>query len=164
MNRLFAMIATSTLAALLLIASLLVSGFSSPLTWLTIAAWAIADTALVFTVVGDVRARQRNAGAAAARTPAERRAAAHLAESIDSLVAARMAAPGASVVLLSPGPNKIAVIKVLRQHLNTGLREAKDLVEATGAGPAVVALGLKPEAAARLLRELHEAGARAELR
>lgn len=164
MNRLLAMLAASSLATVLFVASFLVSGISSPLTWLTIAAWAVADSALVFTVVGSVRARQRHADATAAHTPAERRAAAHLAESIDSLVAARMAAPGASLVLVSPGPNKIAVIKVLRQHLDTGLREAKDLVDAAGPGPAVVALGLKPEAAGRLLRELHEAGARAELR
>lgn len=165
MNRLFAMVAISTLATLLFVASFLVNGISSPLTWLTIAAWTVADSALVATIVGQVRTGQRSARAAGAgHTPAERRAAASLAESIDSLVAGRTGVPGTSVVLLSSGPNKIAVIKVLREELNTGLREAKDLADAADTGPAVLAAGLAPENAGRLLRELQGAGAHAEIR
>lgn len=165
MNRLLAMVATSTLATLLFVASFLLNGFSSPLTWLTIAAWTAADTALVAAMVGHARSGQRSARPArAAHTPAERRAAASLVQSIGSVVAGASAVPGGSVVLLSPGHNKIALIKVLREELNTGLREAKDLADAADSGPAVVAAGLTPEHAGRLLRELQDAGAHAEIR
>jgi ribosomal protein L7/L12 len=161
------MVAVSGLATLLFVASFLVNGIESPLTWATIAVWAVADTALVATMVGDTQAKRRSTSSVAkARPPAERRAAAELLENINALAAERLAntPAGATVVLVHTGRNKIAVIKALREALHTGLKEAKDLADAADRSPAVVATGLGRAEAERLLRELHAAGARAEIR
>ena len=60
------------------------------------------------------------------------------------------------VVLDGFGDNKIAVIKVVRQATGLGLKEAKDLVEGV---PSKVKEGLSKEDAAKLKKELEEAGA-----
>ena len=65
------------------------------------------------------------------------------------------------VVLTAAGEKKIQVIRVVRVHTGLGLKEAKDLVEGA---PAVVKAALPTEDAERLLRELREQGATAELR
>lgn len=58
------------------------------------------------------------------------------------------------------GKNKIAVIKVLREALGLGLKEAKDLADAAGPGrPVDVAIGRSPDQAARLADELRRTGA-----
>ncbi len=166
MNRLIALAAVSALATLLFVASFLLKGIESPLTWATIAAWAVADTALVATMVGQTRTNHRpTPQVAKGRPPGERRAAADLAEMIELVMAQRSTdiATGTTVVLLATGRNKIAVIKVLREALQTGLREAKELADAADRSPAIVATGLGPAEAERLLRELHAAGARAEV-
>lgn len=166
MNRLLAMVAVSGFATVLFVVSFLVNGIESPLTWATIAVWVVADTALVATMVGQTRATQdARRPAAQRRGPAERRAAAQLSGALGSVIAERSAdgPPGTSVVLLENGRNKIAVIKALKDELKTGLRQAKELADSADGGPAIVATGLGPADAERLLRELHAAGARAEI-
>ena len=55
------------------------------------------------------------------------------------------------------GPNKIMVIKVIRDHTKLGLKEAKDITESA---PCVVGEHLDGAASERLRRDLREAGAR----
>ncbi len=54
------------------------------------------------------------------------------------------------------GANKIAVIKVVRELLGLGLKEAKDLVEAV---PAKIKENATKEEAAEIKKKLEEAGA-----
>jgi large subunit ribosomal protein L7/L12 len=56
------------------------------------------------------------------------------------------------------GPNKINVIKAVRELTNLGLREAKDLVESA---PVAVQEGIAKEAAEETKKRLEEAGATA---
>lgn len=65
-----------------------------------------------------------------------------------------------NVLLKDGGSQKIQVIKVLREALGLGLKEAKDL---TDAAPKVVKEGLKKEEAEELKKKLTDAGATAEL-
>ena len=60
------------------------------------------------------------------------------------------------VVLENFGANKINVIKVVRAATALGLKEAKDLVEGA---PSKIKEGLSKEDAAKLKKELEEAGA-----
>jgi large subunit ribosomal protein L7/L12 len=60
------------------------------------------------------------------------------------------------VVLEGFGDQKIGVIKVVRSATGLGLKEAKDLVEGV---PSTVKEGLSKEDAAKLKKELEEAGA-----
>lgn len=66
-----------------------------------------------------------------------------------------------NVILKEIGPNKISVIKVVREVTTLGLKEAKELVEAA---PKVVKEGATKEEAAALKAKLEEAGAVAEVR
>jgi large subunit ribosomal protein L7/L12 len=61
-----------------------------------------------------------------------------------------------AVVLESFGDQKIGVIKVVRSATGLGLKEAKDLVEGV---PSKVKEGVSKEEAAKLKKELEEAGA-----
>jgi large subunit ribosomal protein L7/L12 len=61
-----------------------------------------------------------------------------------------------TVVLESFGDQKIGVIKVVRGATGLGLKEAKDLVEGV---PSKVKEGVSKEDAAKLKKELEEAGA-----
>ncbi len=65
------------------------------------------------------------------------------------------------VVLAATGSNKVGVIKVVRAATNLGLKEAKDLVESA---PTPIKEGIKKEEAAKLKKELEEAGATVELK
>jgi large subunit ribosomal protein L7/L12 len=60
------------------------------------------------------------------------------------------------VVLEGFGDKKIGVIKVVRAITNLGLKEAKDLVEGV---PSNVKEGVSKEEAAKIKKELEEAGA-----
>ena len=60
------------------------------------------------------------------------------------------------VILENFGANKINVIKVVRTATGLGLKEAKDLVEGA---PSKVKEGVSKEDAAKLKKELEEAGA-----
>jgi len=66
-----------------------------------------------------------------------------------------------TVELTEAGAQKIAVIKVVKEVLSLGLKEAKDMVDAA---PSVVKDGLKKEAAEELKKKLEEAGAKVTLK
>lgn len=66
-----------------------------------------------------------------------------------------------NVELKATGGQKIAVIKVLREALGLGLKEAKDL---TDAAPKIVKEGVDKAAADELKKKLEEAGATVELK
>lgn len=85
--------------------------------------------------------------------------------------AAPVAAPSAAeekssfdVVLLAPGDKKIEVIKVVRDVSGKGLKEAKDLVDATATGPQMIKEGAKKEEAEDLKKKFEAAGAKVELK
>ncbi len=65
-----------------------------------------------------------------------------------------------NVLLKDGGGQKIQVIKVLREALGLGLKEAKDVVDAA---PKVAKEGMKKEEAEELKKKLEAAGATAEL-
>ncbi len=66
------------------------------------------------------------------------------------------------VVLSEVGPNKISVIKVVREIVpGLGLKEAKDLVESA---PASVLQGVNKEEADKAKGKLDEAGATADIK
>ncbi|MBI1364319.1 MAG: 50S ribosomal protein L7/L12 [Proteobacteria bacterium] len=92
-----------------------------------------------------------SAAAAVAAAPAAAGAAAAPAEEKDSF----------DVVLADAGANKINAIKVVRAITGLGLKEAKDLVEGA---PQVVKEGVSKDEAAKLKKELEEAGAKVELK
>lgn len=66
-----------------------------------------------------------------------------------------------AIHLKAAGDQKIQVIKVVREVLSLGLKEAKDLVDAA---PKMVKDGLKPEEAEDLKKKLEAAGATVELK
>lgn len=66
-----------------------------------------------------------------------------------------------SVVLISCGANKIAVIKEVRTITNLGLKEAKDLVDGA---PKTVKDGLPKAEAEEMKKKLEAAGATVELK
>ncbi len=65
------------------------------------------------------------------------------------------------VVMSSFGDNKVAVIKAVRTITGLGLKEAKDMVEGV---PATVKEGVSKEDADGILKQLEEAGAKAEVK
>ena len=66
-----------------------------------------------------------------------------------------------TVVLKEAGPNKINVIKVVREITGLGLKEAKDLVDSA---PKPVKEGVAQEEADKIKAQLEEAGATVELK
>jgi large subunit ribosomal protein L7/L12 len=88
-------------------------------------------------------------------------------------VAVAAAAPGAAgapvaeeqtefnVIMTSFGENKVGVIKAIRTITGLGLKEAKDLVEGV---PATVKEGVSKDEAAKIKKDLEEAGAKAEIK
>jgi len=64
-------------------------------------------------------------------------------------------------VLTDVGPNKILVIKAVRELTGLGLKEAKDLVDAA---PKAVKEGVTREEAEQVKEKMAEAGATAEIR
>lgn len=65
------------------------------------------------------------------------------------------------VTLREIGPNKINVIKAVREVTSLGLREAKELVESA---PTKVKEGITKDEAATLKAKLEEAGAKVEVK
>ncbi len=63
--------------------------------------------------------------------------------------------------LTDGGATKIAVIKVVKEALALGLKEAKDLVDAA---PSMLKEGMKKEDAEKLKKQLEEAGAKLTLK
>ena len=66
-----------------------------------------------------------------------------------------------SVILISGGDKKINVIKEVRTITGLGLKEAKDLVEAGGKA---VKEGVNKDEAAKLRKQLEDAGAKVEVK
>lgn len=69
-----------------------------------------------------------------------------------------------NVVLTSPGEKKIDVIKVVREITEKGLKESKDLVDASAASPQVVKEGVKKAEAETMKKKFEAAGAKVELK
>lgn len=65
-----------------------------------------------------------------------------------------------NVKLVSGGEQKIAVIKVVKEALALGLKEAKDLVDGA---PAMLKEGMKKEDAEKLKKDVEAAGGKVEL-
>lgn len=89
-----------------------------------------------------------------------------------SAAAVAVAAPGAAaaageektsfgVELTDAGAQKIAVIKVVKEVLALGLKEAKDLVDAA---PSMLKEGMKKEEAEDLKKKIEEAGGKVTLK
>ncbi len=90
-----------------------------------------------------------SAAAVAAASPAQ--ASASLAEEKDSF----------TVVLASAGEQKIAVMKVVKEILGLGLKEAKDLVDGA---PVNLKEDMKKAEAEDLKKKIEEAGGKIELK
>ncbi len=65
------------------------------------------------------------------------------------------------IELTDAGANKIAVIKVVREITEMGLKEAKDLVDGA---PKVIKEGVKKEDAEEIKKKIEEAGGKATLK
>ncbi len=65
------------------------------------------------------------------------------------------------VVLTEVGPNKIPVIKVVRELTGLGLKEAKDLVDAA---PKAVKEGVEKDEAEKIKASLEEQGAKVDIK
>ena len=65
------------------------------------------------------------------------------------------------VVLTAAGAEKIKVIKVVKEALDLGLKDAKDLVESA---PKTLKEGISKEAAEELKKQLEEVGASVEIK
>jgi len=66
-----------------------------------------------------------------------------------------------TVVLVSAGEQKIAVMKVVKEALGLGLKEAKDLVDAV---PSTLKDGMKKTEAEDLKKKIETAGGKLELK
>ncbi len=66
-----------------------------------------------------------------------------------------------TATLVEIGPNKIPVIKVVRELTGLGLKEAKDLVDAT---PKAVKEGIAKDEADKIKAALEEQGAKVEIK
>jgi len=66
-----------------------------------------------------------------------------------------------TVILASSGEQKIAVMKVVKEALGLGLKDAKDLVDAA---PSTLKEGMKKAEAQELKKKIEEAGGKIELK
>lgn len=66
-----------------------------------------------------------------------------------------------TVVLASAGEQKIAVMKIVKEALNLGLKDAKDLVDAA---PSTLKDGVKKAEAEDLKKKVEEVGGKIELK
>ncbi len=66
-----------------------------------------------------------------------------------------------TVTMTAFGENKVGVIKAIRTITGLGLKEAKDLVEGV---PSVVKEGVSKDDAAKIKKELEDAGAKVEVK
>lgn len=66
-----------------------------------------------------------------------------------------------TVVLTSAGEQKIAVMKIVKEALGLGLKDAKDLVDAA---PSTLKDGMKKAEAADLKKKIEDAGGKIELK
>jgi large subunit ribosomal protein L7/L12 len=68
------------------------------------------------------------------------------------------------LVLKNPGSSKIAVIKVVKEITGKGLKDSKDLVDASKKEPQVLMKGAKKEEAEEMKKKLEGAGATVEIK
>lgn len=68
------------------------------------------------------------------------------------------------MVLAAHGDKKIEVIKAVKDITQKGLKEAKDLVDASASGPQVIKEGVDKKEAGELKAKLEAAGAKVELK
>ncbi len=66
-----------------------------------------------------------------------------------------------TVMLTSAGEQKIAVMKIVKEALGLGLKDAKDLVDAA---PSTLKAGMKKEEANDLKKKIEAAGGKVELK
>ncbi len=66
-----------------------------------------------------------------------------------------------NVELKDAGTSKIGIIKIVKEVLGLGLKEAKDIVDAA---PAMLKEGMKKEEAEELKKKIEEAGGKVELK
>ncbi len=66
-----------------------------------------------------------------------------------------------TVTMTAFGENKVGVIKAIRTITGLGLKEAKDLVEGV---PSVVKEGISKDDAAKIKKDLEDAGAKVEVK
>lgn len=66
-----------------------------------------------------------------------------------------------NVELKDAGAQKIAIIKIIKEVLGLGLKEAKDLVDSA---PAMIKEGMKKEEADALKKQIEDAGGKVELK
>jgi large subunit ribosomal protein L7/L12 len=66
-----------------------------------------------------------------------------------------------NVILKAGGPNKLAVVKLVKGLTGNGLKESKDLVDAA---PSVLKEGVSKDEAEGLKKSLEEAGAEVEVK
>lgn len=69
-----------------------------------------------------------------------------------------------NIELSAAGEKKIEVIKVVRDVTEKGLKEAKDLVDATATGPQMIRENVKKEEAEEIKKKFEAAGAKVELK
>lgn len=69
-----------------------------------------------------------------------------------------------TVVLAAPGDKKIEVIKAVKEITQKGLKEAKDLVDASASAPQVIKEAVEKKEADELKAKLEAAGAKVELK
>ncbi|MFA5933776.1 MAG: 50S ribosomal protein L7/L12 [Candidatus Paceibacterota bacterium] len=98
-----------------------------------------------------VKAIEEKFGVSAAAVSAAPAAGAAAAEEKDAF----------TVVLASAGEQKIAVMKVVKEALGLGLKEAKDIVDGA---PATLKDGMKKAEAEDLKKKIEEAGGKVELK
>jgi large subunit ribosomal protein L7/L12 len=65
------------------------------------------------------------------------------------------------VVLKASGPNKLQIVKLVKELTGLGLKEAKDMVDGA---PKIIKEGLPKDEAENLRKQLAEAGAEVELK
>ena len=65
------------------------------------------------------------------------------------------------VILKAGGPNKLAVVKLVKELTGNGLKESKDIVDGA---PATLKEGISKDEAAALKAALEEAGAEVEIK
>jgi len=69
-----------------------------------------------------------------------------------------------NIELTGVGEKKIEVIKVVRDAIGKGLKEAKDLVDAAGSSPQLIKENVKKEEAEDIKKKFEAAGAKIELK
>lgn len=86
---------------------------------------------------------------------------------VAAVAGAGAAAPAAeeqtefNVIMTAFGENKVGVIKAIRTITGLGLKEAKDLVEGV---PSTVKEGVSKDEAAKIKKDLEEAGAKVDIK